>query len=128
VQHGYGLQATLSLFLSLHIHRHSLAYMALGSHPIDTLLHLSMTAIPALHRVRGGWQLRIIQKRQCLFNVGCEQFLERLAQRFEASNTASQDGQLFQRCFRATTTIKEVVHRIHDFPQMPQVSKPSRDP
>jgi hypothetical protein len=45
------LQATLSLFLTLHINRCAPADVFLISHPIDTFLHFAMTAIPTPYRI-----------------------------------------------------------------------------
>jgi hypothetical protein len=59
--------------VSVHVHGDSLADVVLRSDAIDALLHLAMTTVPTLDRIRGRGQQAVIQKRQGLLQVGGKQ-------------------------------------------------------
>jgi hypothetical protein len=48
----------------------------LAADPVHTLLHLAMTPIASLHRLRGRWQQLVVEKRQGLFKMRREDLLE----------------------------------------------------
>ncbi len=78
--------AGVAMDVSVHVHRNSLAEVVLRSDAIDALLHLAMTTVPALYRIRGCGQQAVIQKRQGLLQVGREQLAQGLAEGLEAAD------------------------------------------
>ena len=68
------------------VESHAALQGMLRAHPIDRPLHLPMTAVPPFHRIRGGRQLRVVEKRRGLVDVGAEKLVEGLPHALEAAH------------------------------------------
>jgi len=80
MKHLRRLRSALRLGLAEHIQRDSLVDMRVRPDAINGFLHLAVAAVAPFDRVGGRRQQRVVQERQGFFQVGREQFLERLAQ------------------------------------------------
>ena len=80
--------------------------LLLCPHPVDTLLHLAIAPVAPLHRIRGGGQQLVIEKREGLVQRGGKEFLECLTQRSEPQEPTPQFGQFVQSGLGPTAPIK----------------------
>ncbi len=87
--------ALLCSLLTLHVQGDPPIDVSLSPNAVDGLLHFSVAAVAAFHGIGCGWQQFVVEQRQRLLQVGREQFLQRLANLLEATNPASELGQLF---------------------------------
>ena len=112
-----GLLTAFGLGFTPHIQCKTRMDLRLRPHPVDTLLHLAITPVAPLHRVRGGGQQLVIEKREGFVQRGDKEFLERLAYLGEPSEPTSQCGQFGQRRLGPTAPIKYRLHLVHDGPE-----------
>ena len=73
---GEGLLTAFSVGFTPHIQRKARTDLRLRPHPVDTLLHLAIAPIAPLHRIRGGGQQLVIEKREGFSNVGEKSFFK----------------------------------------------------
>ena len=69
VKSDQGLLAGHGLRFPAQVHRQAARQIGQGPHPINALLHLTVTAVAPLHRIRGRGQQLVVQKRQGLLQV-----------------------------------------------------------
>ena len=60
--------------------------LRLRTHPVDVVLHLAIAPVAAFHRIRGGGQQCIVEKRQGFFSRGGKELLERVTEGGEPLN------------------------------------------
>ena len=107
-------RALLRSLLALHVQGNPSVDVALGPNAVDVFLHFAVAAVAAFHGIGCGWQQFVVKERERLLQVGREQFLQCLANLLEATNPASELGQLFQRGVRPTAAIEQTIDLIHD--------------
>ena len=90
--------------------------LLLCPHPVDTLLHLAIAPVAPLHRIRGGGQQLVIEKREGLVQRGGKEFLQYLAQLGEPLEPTPQCGQFGQSGLGPTAPIEYRIHLVHDCP------------
>src|SRR6266581_98923 len=91
-----GLLTAFGLGFTPHIQRKARTDLCLRPHPVDTLLHLAIASVAPLHRIRGGGQQLVVEKREGLFQRGGKEFLECLTQLWEPLKPTPQLGQFGQ--------------------------------
>src|SRR6516162_6354840 len=64
---GQGLLPAFGVGFTPHIQRQARTELFVRPHPVDTLLHLAIASVAPLHRMRGGGQQLVIEKREGLF-------------------------------------------------------------
>ena len=74
------------------IQRQTRADLRLRPHPVDTLLHLAIAPVAPLHRIRGGGQQLVIEKREGFVQRGGKEFLQCLPQLGEPLELTPQFG------------------------------------
>ena len=70
----------MAMDVPVHVQGDSLTDVLLCSDAIDALLHLAMTTVPTLYRIRSCGQQAVIQKRQVFLQVGGEQLAQGLVE------------------------------------------------
>ncbi len=128
MQRAHRQRSVLSLQVTLHIEGDSSSDVGLGAYAIDRLLHLAMATVSSFHGVGGGWQQGIIQEGQRLFQIGGEEFLQRLADLSEAADAPPKLGQLGERRLGAAPPVEETVDLIHDVAQVAHGRLTTADP
>jgi len=103
------LGTALGLSLSNQVQRQPGLDRPSGPHPVHRLLHLPVTPIPPLHRVRRRPQQLLVQEHQRLLQARREQLLQRLSQWPEPPQSGPQLGQLGQRRRRPAPPIEQPV-------------------
>src|SRR5215813_12598867 len=73
---GEGLLTAFGLGFTRHIQRQACTDLRLRPHAVDTLLHLAIAPVAPLHRVRGGGQQLVIEKREGFVQRGGKEFLQ----------------------------------------------------
>ena len=73
-----------------HIQRKTGTDLLVRAHPVDVLLHLAIAPVASLHRIRGGRQQFVVEKRQGFLQGGGKELLECLAQLGEAQEALPQ--------------------------------------
>src|SRR4029450_12060338 len=73
---GEGLLTAFSVGFTPHIQRKARTDLRLRPHPVDTLLHRAIAPIAPLHRIRGGGQQLVIEKREGFVQRGGKEFLQ----------------------------------------------------
>src|SRR5437870_6471317 len=91
-----GLLTAFGLGFTPHIQRKARTDLRLRPHPVDTLLHLAIASVAPLHRIRGGGQQLVIEKREGFVQRGGKEFLECLTQLWEPREPPPQFGQFVQ--------------------------------
>src|SRR5690348_16266268 len=77
---GERLLTAFSLGFTPHIQRKTGTDLLARPHPIETLLHLAIAPIALLHRMRGGGQQLIVEKREGLVQRGGKEIVQCLPQ------------------------------------------------
>ena len=70
--------------------------LCLRTHPVDLLLHLAIAPVAPLHRIRGGGQQLIVEKRQGFFQRGGKELLQRVTEGGEPLDAPPQLGQFVE--------------------------------
>src|SRR5262245_8863492 len=109
-----GLLTAFGVGFTPHIQRKTRTDLCLRPHPVDTLLPLAIAPVAPLHRMRGGGQQLVIEKRQGLFQRGGKEFLQGLPHLWEPQEPPPPCGQFSQSGLGPTAPIKERVHLVHD--------------
>ena len=76
-----------------HIQGQARTELCLRAHAIDVVLHLAIAPVAAFHRIRGGGQQRIVEKRQSFFSRGDKELLQRVTEGGEPLDVPPQLGQ-----------------------------------
>src|SRR5215470_18961390 len=76
---GESLLTAVGVRFTPHIPCQTRTDLRLRPHAVDTLLHLAIAPVAPLHRIRGGGQQLVIEKRQGFFPGGRKELLECLA-------------------------------------------------
>jgi hypothetical protein len=108
--------STFFLGIAQHIEGDAIMDVLLGADAVDRLLHLAMTTVPSLYGVGSRRKLLVIQKRQCLFQMGGLKLAQDFVDRLEASDTPAQLGQFRQGRVGAAAAIEQAVNFLHDVP------------
>ena len=114
MKRGQGRITTTRMLIPLEIHGQSAFQGLLGTHAIDRLLHLAVTSVATLDRVRGRREQFVVQERQGFLQVVRIELVQTLAKIPKPSNTNPQLRQLRQRRIRAAPAIKEAIDLVHD--------------
>src|SRR2546430_15829263 len=69
VQRLSGLVSAFGTRFSNHVQSNTTLSTDLAADPVHTLLHLAMTPIASLHRIRGRGQQLVIEQRQGFFKM-----------------------------------------------------------
>src|SRR5438309_9862914 len=88
-----GLLPAFGLGFTPHIQRTARTDLRLRPHPVDTLLHLAIASVAPLHRIRGGGQQLVIEKREGFVQRGGKEFLQCLTHLGEPLEPTPQLGQ-----------------------------------
>ena len=88
--------------------------LRLRTHAIDVVLHLAIASVAAFHRIRGGGQQRIVEKRQCFFSRGGKELLQRVTEGGEPLNVPPQLGQFGEGGLGPTAPIEQRVHLFYN--------------
>ena len=100
-----------------HVQRQACADLCLRPHPVDTLLHLAIAPIAAFHRIGGGGQQRIVEKRQRFVQRGGKELLQRVTEGGEPLDTPPPRGPCVEGRLGPTAPIDYRLHLLHDRPQ-----------
>src|SRR6266446_8718177 len=87
-----GLLPAFGLGFTPHIQRQTRTDLLLRPHSVDTLLHLAIAPVAPLHRIRGGGQQLVIEKREGFLQRGGKEFLQCLTQLGEPLEPPPQSG------------------------------------
>ena len=90
---GEGVLPAFSVGFTPHIQRQARTNLCVRPHPVDTLLPLARAPIAPLHRIRGGGQQRVIEKREGFVQRGGKEFLQGLPHLGESLEPTPQGGQ-----------------------------------
>src|SRR5438093_8695902 len=91
-----GLLTAFSLGFTPHIQCQACTDLSLRAYPVDVFLHLAIAPVAPLHRMRGGGQQLVIEKRESFVQRGGKEFLECLTQLGEPLEPTPQCGQCGQ--------------------------------
>ena len=103
---GEGLLTAFSVGFTPHIQRKARTDLRLRPHPVDTLLHLAIAPIAPLHRIRGGGQQLVIEKREGLFQRGGKELLQGLPHLGDPLEPTPQCGEFGQSGLGPTAPIE----------------------
>ena len=101
--------------------------MSLRANPIHRLLHLPVTAIASLQRVRHRRQQFVAQKNKALLQRRRFQLLETLRQFLEPLDSLPEFSQLFQCRVDRTAAVEQTIHLVLNLPQLSQLGKSFRN-
>jgi len=122
------LLTAFGLGFTPHIQGQAGTDLYLRAHAVDLLLHLAIAPVAPLHRIRGGRQQFVVEKRQGFLQRGGKELLERLTQLGEALEATPQFGQFVQGRLGPTAPIKQGVDLDHDLAECTQLRYPPGDP
>jgi hypothetical protein len=98
------------------IQRQTRADLRLRPHPVDTLLPLAIAPVAPLHRMRGGGQQLVVEKRQGLVPGRGKELCEGLAPLGEPQEPPPPCGPCGQSGLGPTAPIAERLHLGQDGP------------
>ena len=114
---GEGLLTAFGLGFTPHIQGQAGMDLRLRPHPVDTLLPLAIAPVAPLHRIRGGGQQLVVEKRQGLFQGRGQELFEGFAHLWEPQEPPPQCGQFVQRGLGPTAPIASGIPLVHDCPE-----------
>ena len=103
---GEGLLTAFGLGFAPHVQRQARADLCLCPHPVDLFLHLAIAPIAPLHRIRGGGQQLVIEKREGFVQRGGKEFLQGLPHLGEPLEPTPQFGEFGQSGLGPTAPIE----------------------
>ena len=80
MQCGEGLLTAFGVGFTPHVQRQARTDLLVRPHPVDLLLHLAIAPVAPLHRIRGGGQQLVIEKREGFVQRGGKELLQGLPQ------------------------------------------------
>ena len=89
---GEGVLTAFGLGFTPHIQGQAGTDLRLRPHPVDTLLPLAIASVAPLHRIRGGGQQLVIEKREGFVQRGGKEFLQCLTHLGEPQEPTPQFG------------------------------------
>jgi hypothetical protein len=101
-----GLLTACGLGFTPHIQRQARTDLRLRPHPVDTLLPLAIASVAPLHRMRGGGQQLVIEKREGFVQRRGKEFLQCLTHLGEPLEPTPQLGQFGQSGLGPTAPIE----------------------
>ena len=102
--------------------------LSLRAHAVDLLLPRARAPVAPLHRMRGGRQPCVVEKRQGVLQRGGTALRERLTHLGEALEAPPQVGQGVQGRLGPTAPITPGGDLDHDLAECPQLRDPPGDP
>ena len=122
------LSAGSGLSLAEQVQRQPSLDRPLRSDPVHRLLHLPVTTVPALHRVRRRTQELLVQEHQRFLQPRQEQLLQHLPQFDKAPQPRSQSCQLGQ-CRRCPASpVEQAIDLLHQTAQAAELRLVAGDP
>ena len=113
--------STFFVGIAEHVEGDPIMDVLLRADSVDRLLHLAMATIASLDGIGSRRQQFVIEKRQCLFQIGGLKLAQDFADRLEVAGTPAQLGEFRQGRVRAATAIEQTVNFLHDVPQRSQL-------
>lgn len=98
-----------------------------GADSINRFLHFPKTPISPFNRIGGRRQHLFVQEHQCLFHVGRKQLIQSRIDLAKSLDLFPKSGQFLQSSAHFTSTIKQTVNLVHDFPELSKNRKPPGD-
>jgi hypothetical protein len=93
---GEGLLTAFGVGFTPPIQRQARTDLRLPPHPVDTLLPLAIAPVAPLHRMRGGGQQFVIEKREGFVQRGGKEFLQGLTHLGEPQEPTPPFGEFAQ--------------------------------
>lgn len=97
-------------------------------HAVDRLLHLSVSTVPSLHRVRRRPRQRLVQEHQRLLQTRQEQLLQNLPEPDESPQPRPQAGQFGQCGRHPASSVEQAIDLLHQTTQCAQLRPAAGDP
>src|SRR3970040_1446955 len=121
----YRVVTPFGLGVAKQVESDSVAEVFFGAHAVDSFLHLAVTTLATFHSVGSRRQELVVEKGEGFFQVRAEEFLQAMAQLWEAAHSSAELGQLLKGALTAATTVKEAIDLFHDLSERLQVLVPS---
>ena len=116
MQCGEGLLTACGVGFTPHVQRQARTDLRLRAYPVDLLLHLAIAPVTTFHRIGGGGQQRIVEKRQRFVQRGGKELLQRVTEGGEPLDTPPQRGPCVEGRLGPTAPIAYRLHLLHDRP------------
>jgi hypothetical protein len=106
--------SAVSVLVTLSIQGHSADERPLGSHSINRLRHLPVTAVATLDGVRGRWSPLVVQEGQRFLQVRRVQPVPTFPQTPVTTHPLTQPGPLGPCRVRVAAAVEQTIHLVHD--------------
>ena len=104
-----GFGSVSRLVFALHVECDSGDDILLSSDSVDVALHFAISAVAAFDRIGGGGKKFVVEEGQRFFQMGGEQFIQRLAELLKATNPQPKLGEFRQRRVRTAAADRKSV-------------------
>jgi hypothetical protein len=115
------------LGVAKHVQGDAGSEVGLGADAVNGFLHLTVAPVSPFDDVGSRRQQLVIEKGECLLDIGREERLERLADGLEAAHALAQASQVGQGGLGAAAAVEQPVDFIHDLAQRAQLRQAARD-